>query len=84
MPGAVIDLTPFSNLGNNPTALFNAISSAFFYGQMPAAVQTAMQSATSPRQTPTGIQGEGSKVAFGPWTSPISPMECGFVSSLSF
>ncbi len=45
--GAVIDLTPFSSLGNNPTALFNAISNAFFYGQMPAALQSAMQTATS-------------------------------------
>ena len=45
--GAVIDLTPFSNLGNNPTALFNAISNAFFYGQMPAALASAMQTATS-------------------------------------
>ena len=45
--GAVIDLTPFTNLGNNMPALYNAISNAFFYGQMPGAVQSAMQTATS-------------------------------------
>jgi uncharacterized protein (DUF1800 family) len=45
--GAVVDLTPFTNLGNNPTALFSAISNAFFYGQMPAALQSAMQTATT-------------------------------------
>ncbi len=45
--GAVIDLTPFSNLGNNPAALFTAVSNAFFYGQMPAAMQTVIQSATT-------------------------------------
>lgn len=45
--GAVIDLTPFSNLGNTPASLFTAVSNAFFYGQMPAAMQTMMQSATT-------------------------------------
>ncbi len=45
--GAVIDLTPFANLGNNMNALYNAISNAFFYGQMPVEVQNAMQTATS-------------------------------------
>jgi hypothetical protein len=45
--GAVIDLTPFSNLGNTPAPLFTAVSNAFFYGQMPATMQTLMQSATT-------------------------------------
>ena len=45
--GAVIDLTPFASLGNNMPALYAAISKAFFYGQMPAAVQNALQGATS-------------------------------------
>ena len=45
--GAVVDLTPFANLGNNIPALFNAISSAFFYGQMPAAMENEIQAATN-------------------------------------
>ncbi len=45
--GAVIDLTPFSSLGNTPAALFTAVGNAFFYGQIPATVQTQMQSATT-------------------------------------
>lgn len=45
--GTVVDLTPFSNLGNTSDALYAAISNAFFYGQLPSAMQTIMQSATS-------------------------------------
>ena len=41
-PGAVIDLTPFSNLGSNPPALADALSQIFMYGQMPPKVQTAL------------------------------------------
>ena len=37
--GTVIDLTPFANLGNNPASLFTAVSNAFFYGQLPLAMQ---------------------------------------------
>jgi uncharacterized protein (DUF1800 family) len=40
--GAVIDLTPFSNLAGNPQALVNAVSRAFMYGQMPPKVETAL------------------------------------------
>src|SRR5205085_5260490 len=43
--GAVIDLTPFSNLGSNPADLVDAISQVFMDGQMPAKVQTALLSA---------------------------------------
>ena len=43
--GAVIDLTPFSNLGSNPPDLVDAISQVFMDGQMPAKVQTALLSA---------------------------------------
>jgi uncharacterized protein (DUF1800 family) len=45
--GTVIDLTPFANLGNTPASLMSAVSNAFFYGQMPAAMQTAIESATT-------------------------------------
>ena len=45
--GALIDLTPFASLGNNSTALFTAVSNAFFYGQLPPAMQTVIQSATN-------------------------------------
>jgi hypothetical protein len=40
--GAVIDLTPFAALAGNPQALVNAVSQAFFYGAMPAAMQTEL------------------------------------------
>jgi uncharacterized protein (DUF1800 family) len=40
--GAVVDLTPFSNLGSNPPALVDAISQLFMAGQMPPKVQTAL------------------------------------------
>jgi len=40
--GALIDLTPFSNLGSNPPALVDAISQVFMDGQMPPKVQTAL------------------------------------------
>jgi uncharacterized protein (DUF1800 family) len=43
--GAVIDLTPFSNLGGNSQALVDAVSQAFMYGLMPAAMQTELQNA---------------------------------------
>ena len=39
--GAVIDLTPFSNLGSNPP-LVDAVSQVFMDGQMPPKVQTAL------------------------------------------
>ena len=45
--GAAINLTPFANLGNNMPALYQAIANAFFYGQLPAALQNAMQTATN-------------------------------------
>ncbi len=45
--GAVVNLTPFANLGNNTPALYQAIANAFFYGQLPAALQNAMQTATN-------------------------------------
>jgi|SRR5665213_1363238 len=40
--GAVIDLTPFSNLGSNPPALVDAVSQVFMDSQMPPKVQTAL------------------------------------------
>ena len=40
--GAVIDLTPFSNLGSNPPALVDALSQLFMDSQMPPKVQTAL------------------------------------------
>jgi uncharacterized protein (DUF1800 family) len=40
--GAVIDVTPFSNLGGNPPALVDAVSLTFMYGQMPPKMQTAL------------------------------------------
>jgi uncharacterized protein (DUF1800 family) len=40
--GAVIDLTPFSNLASNPQALVDAVSEIFMDGQMPPKVQTAL------------------------------------------
>jgi hypothetical protein len=40
--GAVIDLTPFSNLGSKPPDLVDAISQVFMDGQMPPQVQTAL------------------------------------------
>jgi Protein of unknown function (DUF1800) len=40
--GAVIDLTPFSNLGGNSQALVDAVNQAFMYGLMPGAVQTEL------------------------------------------
>lgn len=45
--GAVINLTPFTNLGNNMPALYQAIANAFFYGQLPAPLRNAMQLATN-------------------------------------
>jgi len=40
--GAVIDLTPFSNLGSKPADLVDAVSQVFMDGQMPPKVQTAL------------------------------------------
>ena len=40
--GAVIDLTPFSNLAGNSQALVDAVNQAFMYGLMPGAVQTEL------------------------------------------
>ena len=40
--GAVIDLTPFANLGGNSQSLVDAVSQAFLYGQMPGAMQTEL------------------------------------------
>jgi uncharacterized protein (DUF1800 family) len=45
--GAVIDLTPFSNLASNPQALVDAISQTFMDGQMPSQVQTALLGAVN-------------------------------------
>jgi uncharacterized protein (DUF1800 family) len=44
--GAVIDLTPFSNLGNNSQSLVDAVNQAFLYGLMPGAIQTELLHAT--------------------------------------
>jgi uncharacterized protein (DUF1800 family) len=44
--GAVIDLTPFSNLGGNSQALVDAVSRAFLNGLMPSAMQTELLHAT--------------------------------------
>ena len=38
--GAVIDLTPYSNLGNDLSGLVTAVSNAFFHGLMPGNMQT--------------------------------------------
>ncbi len=38
--GAVVDLTPFTNLGNNNSALMTAVSNTFFHGMMPTAMQS--------------------------------------------
>jgi uncharacterized protein (DUF1800 family) len=43
--GAVTDLTPFSNLGTNPTALLTLVSNTFFHGNMPAVVNSEILSA---------------------------------------
>jgi len=40
--GAVIDLTPFSSLANNPQQVADLIGQRFFYGLMPAAVNTEL------------------------------------------
>jgi hypothetical protein len=40
--GAVIDLTPFSNLGSNSQSLVDEVDRAFSYGQMPATMQTEL------------------------------------------
>jgi hypothetical protein len=45
--GAVIDLTPFANLAANPQNLVNAVSQAFFYGEMPGRMQTELLSAVN-------------------------------------
>ena len=44
--GAVIDLTPFSNLGSDSQSLVDAVNQAFLYGLMPAAMQTELLNAT--------------------------------------
>ena len=44
-PGAVIDLTLFSNLGSKPQDLLDAVSRVFMDSQMPAKVQTALMGA---------------------------------------
>jgi uncharacterized protein (DUF1800 family) len=45
--GAVIDLAPFSASAGAPQNLVNAISQTFFYGDMPAAMQTQLLSAVN-------------------------------------
>jgi len=45
--GAVIDLTPFSNLAPKPPDLVDAISQIFMDGQMPPKVQTAILGAVN-------------------------------------
>lgn len=45
--GAVVDLTPFTALAGTPQNLVNAIGSAFFYGDMPAGMQTQILSAVN-------------------------------------
>ena len=43
--GTAMDLTRFSSLSSNPSALVDAVSKAYCYGQMPAAMQTQILSA---------------------------------------
>jgi hypothetical protein len=43
--GTVIDPTPFSSLGNNPSGLADLVNNTFFYGLMPGQVQTELLSA---------------------------------------
>ncbi len=43
--GTVVDLTPFANLAGTPSSLVSAVSNAYCYGQMPAAMQTEILSA---------------------------------------
>ena len=45
--GAVIDLTPYINLGSNPSGLMTAINNTFFDGQMPATMQTDILAAVN-------------------------------------
>ena len=45
--GAVIDLIPFTALAGDPQALVEAVGQAFFYGQMPAAMQTELRNAVN-------------------------------------
>ena len=40
--GAVIDFTPFSSLGNTPQSVADLIAQRFFYGLMPATVNTEL------------------------------------------
>jgi hypothetical protein len=57
--GAVIDLSPFSALGNNPTALLTQVSNTFFRAQMPAMVNSEILSALtaiSGNTTTTALQ----------------------------
>lgn len=43
--GAVVDLTPYINLGNTNSALITAVSNAFFRGFMPTTMQTDISGA---------------------------------------
>ncbi len=43
--GTVVDLTPFSNLGNNTSELMGAVGGAYFYGQIPSNMQTDIDAA---------------------------------------
>jgi uncharacterized protein (DUF1800 family) len=44
-PGVSVDLTPFAELGSNDTALAGAIDLAFYGGQMPTEVRSAIKTA---------------------------------------
>jgi hypothetical protein len=45
--GAVIDMTPFSSLGNDTKGLLTLISNTFFHGMMPANMQTDILAAVN-------------------------------------
>jgi uncharacterized protein (DUF1800 family) len=45
--GVVLDLTPFSAVAGTPQVLIDSIGTAFFHGNMPAAMQTQLLSAVN-------------------------------------
>jgi hypothetical protein len=46
-PGTVVDFTALSNLAATPSKLVDAVNNAFFYGQMPSALQSQIMGAVS-------------------------------------
>jgi uncharacterized protein (DUF1800 family) len=51
-PGVTVDLTPFVDLGASDTALTEGIDMAFFGGQMPSEVRSAIKTAASATPDP--------------------------------